>query len=358
MHNSRAAAVIVLLAIFSISGHFAAEITEAAGRAATSPAAMSYVDAEGNTGIESAGAVAATREAGPKLAPTDSEAEVIALLNTERAAQGIAPLVENGLLTNAARRHSNDMAQNMGQNISHDGTDGSTYDQRITEAGYNWTTCGENIAAGYGSAAATVAGWMGSPGHRANILNPAFREIGAGYVYDAASYYGDYYTTDFGASSTSPTPGPTPVPGTNCINLAAGPLELNPGESVTLAFSCLAEQYGFIGVPLNVYVAAIRDPLVIDGPSTVDQALGGGAVYIFGPNMASAYLYTGRVRGPAFSNVTFTQSIGVGSLRVNVPPSPAYSGTYVFAAALVNRATGQFIRADLPVDNSNSFRVR
>ncbi|MDD5556703.1 MAG: hypothetical protein PHN82_05565 [bacterium] len=155
-----------------------------------------------------------------------------------------------------------------------------------------------------------------------------------------------------------PGPGPTPVPGTNCINLAAGPPVVAPGGSVTLAFSALAGRYGFVGVPLDVYVAAIRDPIAVGKPSTVDDALGGGAVYLFGPNMAGAYLYTGRVRGPAFTNVAFNEAVATGSLRVAVPPSSAYTGTYVFAAALVNRATGQFVRLDLPVENSNAFEVR
>lgn len=327
-----------------------------------SPAAIGYVDAEGNVGLELVEAGPAEVEVGQKLAPTALEAEVITRINAERAANGVAPLVENGLITNAARTHSNDMATN--DFFSHTGSDGSNAGQRLTAAGYNWTTYGENIAAGYATAADVVNAWMNSAGHRANILNPAFREIGVGYAYNAASTYGNYWTADFGTSPTSPTPvpiptpGPTPVPGTNCINLAAAPLTLSPGQSVTLAYSILAQQYGFVGVPLNVYVAAIRDPLVIDAPSTVDQALNGGAVYIFRSNMSSAYLYTGAVGGPTFSNIVINGALAYGTIRVTVPNSSAYAGTYVFAAALINRLTGQFIRLDLPVDNSNSFTVQ
>ena len=56
---------------------------------------------------------------------------------------------------------------------------------RMTDAGYYWNWAGENIAAGYSSPAAVMTGWMNSSGHRANILDGEFREIGVGYYYYA-----------------------------------------------------------------------------------------------------------------------------------------------------------------------------
>ena len=53
---------------------------------------------------------------------------------------------------------------------------------RMTAAGYSWSTAGENIAAVYSSPAAVMAGWMASSGHRANILSTGYREIGVGYA--------------------------------------------------------------------------------------------------------------------------------------------------------------------------------
>ncbi len=128
--------------------------------------------------------------------------EVIRLVNVERdSAGGLAPLKGESHLAAAALRHSNDMATNMVTYIDHVGTDGSTFDQRIREAGYlSYTALAENIAAGYSTPAAVMAGWMGSSGHRANILNTNLREIGVSYVYGNAGYR-HYWTQDFGARS-------------------------------------------------------------------------------------------------------------------------------------------------------------
>ena len=72
----------------------------------------------------------------------------------------------------------------------------------MTRAGYQWSGAGENIAAGYASPEDVMDGWMNSQGHRANILNCAFRDIGVGYVYLANDTgqvnYRHYWTQDFG----------------------------------------------------------------------------------------------------------------------------------------------------------------
>jgi uncharacterized protein YkwD len=60
-----------------------------------------------------------------------------------------------------------------------------------------WSALGENIAGGYPTADAVVAGWMASPGHRANILSPRFTEMGVGRV-TAAGTYGTYWAQEFG----------------------------------------------------------------------------------------------------------------------------------------------------------------
>jgi len=125
------------------------------------------------------------------------EAQVLALLNQERTSRGIPALTSNSELHNAALGHTRDMACN--DFMSHIGSDGSGPGERITAAGYDFSTWGENVAAGYTSPSSVVEGWMDSSGHRANILNPNFTEIGIGYVYNSASFYDHYWTTDFGA---------------------------------------------------------------------------------------------------------------------------------------------------------------
>lgn len=105
-----------------------------------------------------------------------AEDEAIALTNAERAAAGLPPLAANAALTQAALAHAADQAST--GVMSHTGSDGSDPGTRIARSGFSGSTWGENVAAGYATAASVVAGWMGSPGHRANILNPGFTQIG------------------------------------------------------------------------------------------------------------------------------------------------------------------------------------
>jgi uncharacterized protein YkwD len=71
---------------------------------------------------------------------------------------------------------------------------------RIQNAGYLFSSAGENVAYGFGDAAAVMSGWMNSEGHRQNILNPNYKEIGIGYAQGADGR--PYWTQDFGASLT------------------------------------------------------------------------------------------------------------------------------------------------------------
>jgi uncharacterized protein YkwD len=123
------------------------------------------------------------------------ESQVIALINNERANVGVGSLSGQGQLGSAARSRSKDMACN--GFFSHTGSDGSSPSARISREGYGWSAVAENIAAGYGDPASVVAGWMGSQGHKDNILNPNYTEIGIGYVYVSGSPYGTYWTADF-----------------------------------------------------------------------------------------------------------------------------------------------------------------
>ncbi|KUH36372.1 MULTISPECIES: sigma-70 family RNA polymerase sigma factor [Streptomyces] len=120
---------------------------------------------------------------------------VTALVNTERARNGCGPVSRNGLLDTAALRHSEDMdARDYFDHRSPDGTDPG---DRVTAAGYRWSTYGENIARGQQTPEAVMESWMNSPGHRANILNCSFKEIGVGR-HDASG--GPWWTQVFGAA--------------------------------------------------------------------------------------------------------------------------------------------------------------
>lgn len=128
-------------------------------------------------------AAAPTRTPSPTpSAPTAFEQQVFDMVNQERANAACGPLSINAKLTATARGHSEDMALN--DYFSHTGLDGSSVSERAA-AGYHFSWIGENIAAGQSSPESVMAGWMQSPGHRANILRCEYREIGVGYYYQA-----------------------------------------------------------------------------------------------------------------------------------------------------------------------------
>jgi uncharacterized protein YkwD len=126
------------------------------------------------------------------------DAEVLALVNQERTSRGLSALTLQSQLDTAANNHSVDMVCN--DFFSHTGSDGSSPSSRATALGYPSTFVGENIYYGsgsYDSPQQTVASWMNSDGHRANILNTDYTEIGIGYVHSGSNGAG-YFTADFG----------------------------------------------------------------------------------------------------------------------------------------------------------------
>ncbi|MFI1393403.1 sigma-70 family RNA polymerase sigma factor [Streptomyces sp. NPDC020681] len=129
-------------------------------------------------------------------APTSSVDQVVALVNQERAKQGCAPVSGNDRLDTAARLHSEDMAAK--DYFSHTSLDGRSPGDRITAAGYQWSTYGENIARGQQTPESVMDSWMNSEGHRANILNCDFKEMGVG-IHEGSG--GPWWTQAFGTSS-------------------------------------------------------------------------------------------------------------------------------------------------------------
>jgi uncharacterized protein YkwD len=127
---------------------------------------------------------------------TVSEAEVVRLVNVQRVAAGCKPVVVDPTLVRLARAHSDDMAGRAG--FRHNGSDGRTPFQRMTAAGYDYSVAAENIAAGQPNAASVMTEWLASPGHRANIVDCRFSEIGVGVVNRPGTTYVVYWTQEFG----------------------------------------------------------------------------------------------------------------------------------------------------------------
>ncbi len=106
---------------------------------------------------------------------------VLAAVNGVRAKAGCPALAMNASLVAAAKGHADAMAE---QNFfAHAGKDDSRFSGRIRGQGYSYSAAAENIAAGQSSAAAVMQSWLGSAGHRRNILNCGFRDTGIAVVY-------------------------------------------------------------------------------------------------------------------------------------------------------------------------------
>lgn len=129
----------------------------------------------------------------PNVANLPAETAVLVIVNAERAKAGCRALTVDSRLAAAARKHSADMVAR--DYFSHTTPNGVTFSQRIDAEGYKWSSVGENIAAGQRNATEVMKAWMKSPGHRANILNCGFRNIGIGVVQNGRS---PVWTQDFG----------------------------------------------------------------------------------------------------------------------------------------------------------------
>ena len=114
----------------------------------------------------------------------------------DKAFKAAGPLRWNETLARASLGHASDMAR---QNyFSHDGRDGSKPADRVTRSGYKYRTTGENIAAGQSTPEDAVAGWIKSPPHCANLMNPAYAEMGVAFAVEVKSDMGIYWTQLFG----------------------------------------------------------------------------------------------------------------------------------------------------------------
>ena len=118
------------------------------------------------------------------------ESEVIRLVNEVRRENGLKALTANWELSRVARYKSQDML-NKGY-FSHTSPTYGTPFQMIKAFGLSFRTAGENIAYGQRTPQQVFQGWMNSSGHRANILNASYTQIGVGYVAQ-----GNYWTQMF-----------------------------------------------------------------------------------------------------------------------------------------------------------------
>ncbi|MCI8871121.1 MAG: hypothetical protein HFF39_11425 [Lawsonibacter sp.] len=146
------------------------------GRITAKNAGTAVITAYTPNGVEDSVTITVTAPAA--LDPQDFVDEVVRLTNAERAKEGLPALKVNAQAAQAAAVR----AEELKELFDHTRPDGRSCFTALDDAGAGYWTAGENIASGYSSPAAVVAGWMNSPGHRANILNQNFTSIGVGYA--------------------------------------------------------------------------------------------------------------------------------------------------------------------------------
>ena len=158
-------------------------------------------------------------------APDSAMAETATkLVNLHRAGLGLASVAPSPVLTRAARWKAGHMSA--GSYLEHEDAGSSTRspEQRLSACGYSEAMWSENIAAGQTSAEAVVAGWLASPGHRANIEDPSFNAIGMGAVTGPDGRV--YWAQIFGEATPEPVIAPPPV---------AAPAPVAPKKTATPA---------------------------------------------------------------------------------------------------------------------------
>jgi uncharacterized protein YkwD len=130
----------------------------------------------------------------PKTDLRAFERRIESMVNDVRRDAGLPALAHSSALADVARAHSVDMAQN--HYMGHDDLQGHGPDWRVRQRGIRYRKVAENVAQNQGwedPARRAVEGWLESPGHRHNIMDPDVRQAGVGVALDPES--GTYYFT-------------------------------------------------------------------------------------------------------------------------------------------------------------------
>ena len=177
--------------------------------------------------------------------------EVVSITNAHRANAGVTPLRRDATLDNAAQQWANTLAST--GNFVH-----STNEWREARIPAGWDTHGENIAWGYTSASAVMAGWMGSAGHKANILRSTFTRIGIGYN-SAGNYwvqiFAGYPADRLPQLTAAPTPKVVGVPRAGqTLTASAGSWTPSP---VTLSYQWRANGVAIPGATASTFTIPV-----------------------------------------------------------------------------------------------------
>lgn len=203
--------------------------------------------------------------------------KLLILTNAERSQNKLPPLNHNSLLEKSAQRHAEDMASH--NFCDHKGSNGSSLEERVQDVGFLYSLIGENVAAGSRTPEEVFERWMNSKGHRANILNPDFTEIGLGYAYNPSSKYRHHWVQNFGKGNGEITSNPTINDKPDCWEYTAvGVLSIFYLTSLTstyisthLLLSLLSGGVG-ITIPIFGMQIAITDAVALMGTGILEGA--------------------------------------------------------------------------------------
>ncbi len=166
------------------------------------PPAPARAPSSAAPGATPAPAAPATTAPPPTQASVSWQTSMLQAINRERSTAGLSPVSTCGALSRTAQSYADVLIGT--RNISHTGPDGSTLQTRVAAGGYvGWTNIGENLAAGQATVDDVMVAWMNSPGHRANILKPAFTHVGFGRakgIYQNNTVESWFWVQNFGAS--------------------------------------------------------------------------------------------------------------------------------------------------------------
>ncbi len=257
------------------------------------------------------------------------ESDLVSVVNSFRAARGLASLAVSDTLTFASKWMATDMA--VYDYFSHTSRDGRAPVQRMIDAGYPGpqTYTGENMAAGYASASDVLNGWISSPAHYAVLTNPNYRAIGVGRAYSDGASYHTYWVMDVGGIVDAATAVPSFDLGYHAAWAGQSPdMTLSPGQTATMVVALRNDGYrgwyrGTPGQEANLGTAgpldAQRWDLDYGWPSasriatTTTAYVGPGQVGWFqfqvrAPSSPGSYVL--RVRG-VIDGVTWLEDAGV-----------------------------------------------
>lgn len=269
-------------------------------------------------------------------------------INQERSQRSIPTLNYNTKLAAAADYKSRDMISR--HYFSHTDPEGNYIWDKIAAEGYTpYIVLGENLAIDFSDTAGLVAAWIDSPTHRANILNPAFKDQGMAVAFGdtSAGQYSMAVTNTFGAQ-----PAPVPAPASKTSPTTTTPPPTTKGTATTSTKPTATPTSSTLSTkPSQEIAQAPAEPLRTQASPVIDQSS-----VLITPNVASGVLnisIEAKVSGdPALVTATL--------LNKTIPlqsNNDSYSGTLTFEKYFNYRDSSLVLEADAANGNSDKYSV-